>query len=270
MTKRSAAFPLNVTGVRGSTFVQLSRHHLPRQRWSGAAWIAACGIVSVAVLPRSALAETDLSGTWRIVAPRSSIASENLTIPFTAQGKKQYDENRRKRAKRDLEFDRTASRCAAPGVPRVMLTSKRFQVFQDRDIVMIGFEWNRFRRAIAMPTLPSQFSIFGDQDNAGLVGTKMGTSKGHWEGDTLVIQTSQFSDRTLLDDAVPHGFQLKVTERVRLVAPDTLEDRIKIEDPEYFTRPWETVVTYARQPDAVFPEDNCLDRVSGEPMLPSK
>lgn len=233
----------------------------------GSASIAAFALLTAAALAAPACAQADLTGTWRAVTPRSSIASD---IAFTAQGKTQYDENRRKKAKRDLEFDRTTSRCSAPGVPRVMLTTKRFRVFQDREIVMIGFEWNRYRRAIALQALPPQFSIFGDQDNAGLVGTKMGTSKGHWEGDTLVVVTSQFSDDTLLDDVVPHGFQLKVTERLRLAGPDRLEDRMTIEDPDYFTKPIETVVTYARQPEAIFPEDSCLDRVSGEPALPTR
>lgn len=262
MQKRPPVIPAHVKRARAPRRSQGSA-------WRGSAWIVAIGMTLAAGLPVTAAAETDLRGTWQAAPPRSSIASGNA-IPFTVEGKKQFDENRRKKAKKDLEFDSTTTRCAAPGVPRVMLTSKRFQIFQDREIVMMGFEWNRFRRVIAMPTLPPQFSFFGDQDNASLVGTKMGTSKGHWEGDTLVIATSQFSDRTLLDDIVPHGFQLKVTERIRLLSADKLEDRITIEDPEYFTKPWETVVTYARQPEAIFPEDNCLDRVLGEPALPTK
>lgn len=221
-------------------------------------------------LPATGSAEANLMGTWRSVAPRSSIVSTPSAISFTAQGKRQYDENRRSKAKGRLDFDHTATRCSAPGVPRVMLTTERFQIFQDREVVMIGFAWNRFRRAIALPNLPPQFSIFGDQDNARLVGTKMGTSNGRWEGDTLVIVTSQFTDDTLLDDVVPHGPQLKVTERLRLLGPDRLENRITVEDPEYFTRPIETAVTYARQPEAIFPEDSCLDRVSGEPALPTR
>lgn len=231
---------------------------------------AAIALVLAVAFPASASAEANLTGTWQAVTPRSSIVSGSAPLPFTALGKERYQENRRNKAKRDLEFDRTTTRCAAPGVPRVMLTSKRFQILQDREVVMMTFETNRYRRAIALPALPAQFSIFGDQDNASLVGTKMGTSKGHWEGDTLVIVTSQVSDGTLLDDVVPHGFQLKVTERLRLLSADRLEDRITIEDPEYFTKPVETVVTYARQPEAIFPEDNCLDRVSGEPALPTK
>jgi hypothetical protein len=63
---------------------------------------------------------------------------------------------------------------------------------------------------------------------------------------------------------------MKVTERFRLIDADTLEDRITIEDPAYFTRPWEAVLTYKRQPAALFPEDVCLDRLeANKPALPS-
>ena len=87
-----------------------------------------------------------------------------------------------------------------------------------------------------------------------------GNSVGHWEGDTLVAETTNISDRTLLDDLVPHTLDLKVTEHLRLVDADTLEDRITIEDPSYFKRPWDAVLTYKRQPPTLFPEDVCLDR----------
>jgi len=146
----------------------------------------------------------------------------------------------------------------------------RFRIFQDPQVMTIAFEWNHVRRVIGMPVLPSQISLFGAAEDAKLVGTKMGTSRARWQGNTLVVETKEFSDTTLLDDFVPHGFDLKLTERLSLIAPDTLEDRITIEDPETFTRRWETAVTYTRQPDAIFPEDVCLDRVFGKPQLPTK
>ena len=77
------------------------------------------------------------------------------------------------------------------------------------------------------------------------------------------------SDRTLIDELVPHGYDLKVTERYRLIAPDTLEDRITIEDPAYFTKAWDVVVIYKRQPDMIFAEDICLDRIEAkQPAFP--
>jgi hypothetical protein len=90
----------------------------------------------------------------------------------------------------------------------------------------------------------------------------MGLSKGRWEGDALVIDTDALGHLTLLDGAgMPHSQSLKITEHVSLRSPDVLVDRIRIDDPETFTTPWETLVTYKRQRDGVIEEDVCLDRI---------
>lgn len=234
--------------------------------------IGLAGFASLAGAGVSAQAAdaVDFSGTWKIASPRSSILADRRAIPFTAQGKKQYEDNVRLKAKKDFSFDLTTSRCSSPGMPRVMLTPMRLRIFQDPQVMTIGFEWNRVRRAIGMPGLPPQISLFGAAEDAKLVGTKMGTARAQWEGNTLTIVTKDIADTTLLDDLIPHGFDLKVTERLTLKDADTLEDRITIEDPEYFTKPLETVLTYKRQPDAIFPEDVCLDRSFGKPPLPTK
>lgn len=233
------------------------------------------GLAGVASLlgtsvPAYAAGPVDFSGTWKIVTPRASILPDRRVIAFTAQGKKQYDENVRLKAKKDFSFDLMTSRCSSPGMPRVMLTPMRFRIFQDSQVMTIGFEWNRVRRAISMPGLPPQISLFGAAEDAKLVGTKMGTARAQWEGNTLAIVTKDIADTTLLDDLVPHGFGLTITERLTLKDADTLEDRITIDDPEYFAKPVETVLTYKRQPDAIFPEDVCLDRTFGKPPLPTK
>ena len=76
--------------------------------------------------------------------------------------------------------------------------------------------------------------------------TFMGDSVGHWEGDTLVIDTigskaGQY-DRT----GAPHSDQTHTVERVRQIDADTLEDRITIEDPVALTRPWVVVRRFTR------------------------
>jgi hypothetical protein len=86
-----------------------------------------------------------------------------------------------------------------------------------------------------------------------------------------VAETTNISDRTLLDDLVPHTIDMVVTERLRLVDADTLEDRITIKDPDYFKKPWDAVLTYKRQPAALFPEDVCLDRHEAhQPAFPAR
>jgi hypothetical protein len=97
----------------------------------------------------------------------------------------------------------------------------------------------------------------------------LGVATGHWEGSTLVIKTMGLKDTTLLDSAMPHSEELVVTERLRLLDRGRLENRITFEDPRVFSRPWETVVIYRRQPrGSTLKEDVCLDRIKhGEPAI---
>lgn len=230
---------------------------------AGVLCLAACA--ALLSLPASG-AEANFQGTWRIAAPQEAFKPVSGEIPFTAQGRKRYQENKRHNAKRNYDdYDIATARCASPGLPRLMLTPDRFRIWQRSGLMVFQFEWNRLFRQIDLGlTLPR--NRIGEDD--AVVGRAVPISKGQWEGDTLVVTTEGFSVNTLIDNLVPHGYDLKLTERIRLKDADTLEDRITIEDPEYFTRPWETVVTYKRQPDAAFPEDVCLDRLwSGQPTL---
>jgi len=65
----------------------------------------------------------------------------------------------------------------------------------------------------------------------------LGDSRGHWDGDTLVVETTNFTDRTNVGQS-RHSESLKVTERYTRVDADTLELKITIEDPQTWTAPW--------------------------------
>jgi len=236
--------------------------------------LAVCAVLLP--LRTTAADPANLDGTWRIAAPQSSFKPEGGAVPFTAEGRKHYKQNKRDQAKGDLEnFDYASSRCASPGLPRLMLTPGRLRVWQRPGIVTIQFESNRLFRQIDMGGLIHQTRTDpnaagpGGGDDA-LVGRAIPVSKGKWEGDTLVVTTDGFAGNTLIDDLVPHGYDMKTTERMRLQDQDTLEDRIRIEDPEYFTKPWQTVVTYKRQLDEAFPENVCLDSLKLEHWPPGK
>ena len=63
----------------------------------------------------------------------------------------------------------------------------------------------------------------------------MGDSRGHWEGDTLVVETTNFSDRTSFRGA---DTQLRLVERVRRVDAKTLDYQFTVDNPSVFSRPW--------------------------------
>ena len=202
----------------------------------------------------------DFEGVWKIATPTQTLKPLSGAIPFTVDGRKAYDANRTLRVQGKIDdYDITLSRCSNPGVPRLALTPMRFKIWNRQGVVTFDYEWNRALRQINVG-VPPQPDLMGQ----GLVPTMTGKSKGRWEGDTLVSVMEGGSDRTLVDDLVPHGYDLKVTERYRLIDANTLEDRITIEDPAFFTKPWDAVVTYKRQPAAIFAEDICLDRIGAK------
>ncbi len=225
-------------------------------------WMVTIAVSSVLFAQTSAMAVPNLEGTWKLASPKNTLMPLQGGIPFTAQGRKAYAENKRLQSKGDFdEYDITKSRCSSPGVPRLMLTSGRFKIWQRFGVLTFDFEWNRALRQIDASTLPPKPDFFGQA----LVPTMTGPSKGHWEGETLVAETTNLSDRALIDDLVPHTFDVKITEHLRLIDADTLEDKITIEDAGYFKHSWDAVLTFKRQPDALFSEDVCLDRQDAHP-----
>ena len=66
-----------------------------------------------------------------------------------------------------------------------------------------------------------------------------GHSVGHWEGDTLVVESIGFNDKSWMDGAGhPHSEAMHVVERYRRVDHDTLELTMTIDDPKAYTKPW--------------------------------
>ena len=69
-----------------------------------------------------------------------------------------------------------------------------------------------------------------------------GHSIGHWEGDTLVIDTAGLGHKTPLGyNRLDHGPQLHVVERIHLTAPDKMEDDMTLTDPDVLAKPWHIV-----------------------------
>jgi hypothetical protein len=235
---------------------------------SASKWLWALAVL--APLAAFAADAPTLDGTWKLARPQTLlIPQDGGPIPFTKDGRGRYETNKTAAAKGDYEFDSSFTRCSSPGLPRLMLTPDRFRIFQRPTIVTFMFEWNRLLRQISMPG-----SMTGPRHAMGgdlvvEVGTMKGVTRGNWDGNTLVAESTGFMDGKLLDGLVSGSDQLKLTEHIRLRDPDTLEDRITISDPDTFTRSWDAVLTYKRQPDETFPEDVCLDRRNaGKPTLP--
>ena len=125
--------------------------------------------------------------------------------------------------------------CIAPAGPRHLQDPLGFRIIQDRNFdriyVMFG-GGNRNWRLINMDgrTPPNPDEV---------TGTYYGYSTGHWEGDTLVVESSGFNDRFWFSNGgLPHTAQLHLTERFTRTDFDTLTYQVTVTDPYTYTRPW--------------------------------
>jgi hypothetical protein len=158
--------------------------------------------------------------------------------------------------------------CYPPGVPRVYLHPFPMQIVQIPGQVTILYEYDNLSRRIYTD---------GQPHNTDLPPTWMGDSIGKWDGDTLVVDTTNFNDKTWLDRiGHPHSAALHLVERFRLVGPKNLQIELTIEDPKAYTKPWTAHLSYQLQPGwkllELFCEDNdsFLDLEKQETTTPAK
>jgi len=232
---------------------------------------AACTTATLLLAAATAHAKSNLEGTWLLSKPQTLLVpADGSPVPFTDAGRKIYEQNMASARRGDFSFDLTMQRCSSPGVPRLMFSPRRFKLFSRPGKVMFLFEWNHLIRQIDMrddATIENSaalgrtgnmaFDLYGLEDT---VGAQTGHARGHWQGRMLVAETDHFVDSKMFDGLIQTSDQLKLTERIGLKDANTLEYRVTILDPATFTRPWDAVLTYKRQPDAPLSEDLCLER----------
>jgi hypothetical protein len=186
--------------------------------------------------PRLPDGKPDLSGPWEPNAIRENVnmKATGLEIPFSPQGEALYKSRLANLGKEDPE-----ARCLPPGVPRLTTTPYPFRFVQTPTYIAILYEGGTHTwRQIFMDG--RKFSQFADN-------LWNGESIGHWEGDTLVVETTGFNDRTWIDAAgIPHSTELKVTERIRRLDADNMEIVNIVDDPMMFTKTW-SFTTYPKR-----------------------
>jgi hypothetical protein len=129
--------------------------------------------------------------------------------------------------------------CMPTGVPLAYFVPYQWEIVQGLDKVVILHEYLHMFRVI-----PINGSHPADPDP-----TWMGDSVGHWEGDTLVVDTVGFNDRTELPGAFRHSEALHVVERFHRTDIDHLQWEATIEDPNVFAQPWKITRTFPLRTD---------------------
>jgi len=161
-------------------------------------------------------------GALGAIPPGQSVV-ESGQIPYLPAAMAQRKENAANRWKADPEV-----KCYMPGIPRATYLPYPFQIIQSQKDILFAYEYATTNRVVNM----------GKPQEAA-VDTWMGTSNGHWEGDTLVVDVTGFNGLAWFDRAGDYASDgLHVVERYTYLDPNTINYEATIEDAKTFSRPW--------------------------------
>jgi hypothetical protein len=221
-------------------------------KWMGPAALALCLAASAAwAAPQlnaryADPAQPDISGVWMVTGWFSF--SPDKAIPKL---KAPYDAlyaRRMKAFNAGKPIDDVTADCLPPGMPHIQVVPYPFEIMQTPGRVTMLYEYaGQVRRIYLDGGQPK------DPDP-----TYYGTTVGHWEGDTLVATTTDIREDTQDDfSGLPHSDALTITERFRRTAPDTLEDRITLDDPKAYAEPFTATRVYKLHPTWTIGEYVC-------------
>jgi hypothetical protein len=138
-----------------------------------------------------------------------------------------------------------------PGIPRAHYMPFPFQIIQSQRDIAFAYEYATANRVVNMgpPKRPA-------------VDTWMGTSNGHWEGDTLVVDVTGLNGMSWFDRS--GNFQtdtIHIVERFTFDGPDHINYEAAIEDKAIYTRPWKisTVLYRRKEKGAQLNEFKCVE-----------
>jgi hypothetical protein len=145
--------------------------------------------------------------------------------------------------------------CLPLGVPRLVAYSHPYKIVQSPDLVVVLYE---------SQTLFRQIFLDGRSHPKDAEPTWLGYSTGKWDGDTLVVETTGFNDKTWLDGlGHPHSDAMKVTERFRRRTVGQMDIDVVIDDPKAYTAP----IRYT-QPQELLPDSDLIEYVCNENAKP--
>jgi len=132
-------------------------------------------------------------------------------------------------------------RCVTYGSPQLTAGYQSYsQIVQNANTVMIRTEMIHDVRIIPLdgrPHLPSTVQNW------------LGDSVGHWEGDTLVIDTTNYKPQSFMSSS---SEQLHVTERLTRTGPESMKYEITINDPGTWTKPWSLMIPLQRTSELIY------------------
>jgi hypothetical protein len=189
----------------------------------------------------------DMSGVWN--QPYVPDMSKNgrgqqgtSSLPFSAAGQAKWN------AYDASQGDYTGN-CLPFGLLRNINSPHPMQIVQNDKYIAFLFEQNTWFHVVPTDGRPHPKDLDSTWD---------GNSVGHWEGDTLVIDTIGFNDKTRLDTiGHPHSDKMHVIEKLRRIDVGHIAYEITIDDPVYYTKPWTNTRMFVFRPDWEIMEYSC-------------
>jgi len=155
------------------------------------------------------------------------------------------------------------SRCLPLGIPAADIFSYApFKIIQTRGLIVILYEVDNTRRQIytdgrKLPVDPQP--------------AWLGYSVGKWDGDTLVVDTAGFNDKSWLDaSGHPHSEAMRIQERFHRVDFGHMDLHVTIDDPKMYFKPFTVKATELLNPDSDILELFCNENEKDRPHLPSQ
>ena len=145
--------------------------------------------------------------------------------------------------------------CYPHGMPRIALSSHAQQFIQGNKYLSIHYEDDHFYRAIPLDGRAHA----KDLDPYGTGGTFMGNAVGHWEGDTLVVDTLGLRPWWLDARDHMHTEALHIVERFTMTGPQRMKYELTLEDPKIFTKPFTNTWEMRMMPNWELEEYICED-----------
>ena len=209
---------------------------------------------------QSAPANHDLSGVWNANSGVYQFAAFSKDEPpMTPWGKAKFDAARPSQGPNGVKLSETNDRvykCTPPGMPYIYIQLFPMQIIQTPKEVIELFEYDHIVRHIY---------IDGRKHPANVKPSYNGHSIGHWEGDTLVVDTIGLNGKNWLDRVGhPESAQMHILERIRRVDEKTLQVDMKFDDAKSYTRPWTAQIRFLLHPDWDILEHICEDNLAFE------
>jgi hypothetical protein len=199
----------------------------------------------------------DLSGVWKMPPEAYGHYDQSFgatDLPMTAWAKAKFDAAKPSEGPKSVTIPQLNDpfyACYPPGVPRIYLHPFAMEIVQTPKEVIQIFEYDHLVRHIYIDGRPHP----DDPDP-----TFMGNAIGHWEGDTLVVDTIGFNDKTWIDRVGhPHSEKLHTIERFRRVNQSTIQMDLTLEDPVAYTAPIKKQFVFLYQPTWDILEHVCID-----------